>query len=151
MQEPRLEISVHTHMRVITHLMVITVLGFSGCATTPLTAPVQVPPWPASVARTCPQRTILLECFRSSSIRHAMKGLVQRLQACHRPDMESTLVKLTIETRGGAPSCVQHSRLNNQLADCLAKTVARSLVIPDSPKSERCHFRYPILFEGRQP
>jgi hypothetical protein len=53
---------------------------------------------------------------------------------------------LTIETQGGSPSCVDRSTPDSEAARCLAKTVARHLVIPNSDPEERCSFRYPVSF-----
>ena len=60
---------------------------------------------------------------------------------------EPLKVMLTIETRGGAPFCVERAPRDDEAARCVAKVVARHLVIPNSPDDERCHLRYPILFE----
>jgi hypothetical protein len=74
-------------------------------------------------------------------------------------------VMLTVETRGGSPSCIEASVWDNELekfqsipwlgddllfavetARCAATVVARDLVIPDSTPDETCRFRYPLEF-----
>ncbi len=131
-------------MKVITYAAVVLALGWSGCASTPTSVQPRVAAWPASVAQTCPQRTVPLCCFRSPSIRDAMARLTEDFRACHGPHVEPVKAMLTIETRGGAPSCVERSPQDNEAARCLAKAVARHLVIPESPPEEACGFRYPV-------
>jgi hypothetical protein len=138
---------VYTLMNVITRIVVVTALGCSGCASAPTPVPPPVVPWPTSVADTCPQRKVLLECFRKPDISAAMKGLIEHFQACHNPPADPVLVSLKIETSGGTPTCVQHSPRNNEIAGCVAKAVAHYLVIPNSPKDERCDIKYPVRFE----
>ena len=140
----------------------VLALGLSGCASTP--SPVQtllveqpIPAWPASVADTCPERRVSVECFRDSglpkaAVNEGMATLFEKLHACIRRDAVPVKVMLTIETRGGSPSCVEPSVRDNETARCAATVVARDLVIPDSTPDETCRFRYPLKFTwGEEP
>ena len=134
----------------------LSVMGLGGCASTP--RPVQtllveqpIPPWPASVADTCPQRRVSVECFRGSgfpkaAVNEGMADLSEQLQACIRRDAVPVKVMLTIETQGGTPSCVDRSVRDNETALCAATVVARDLVIPESTPDETCRFVYPLKF-----
>ena len=134
-------------MNVIGRVVVVTALWCSGCASAPSPVPSQVEAWPETVADTCPKRKVSLFCFRKPAIRAAMEGLIEPFRACHRPGAEPVTVMLTVETRGGSPSCVARSPRKSETGRCLAKTVARHLVIPNSPDNQRCGFRYPVRFE----
>ena len=146
-KEPSLNGAVQQIMKVITRAVLVIALGLSGCASTPLPVQPRVAAWPASVAETCPRRTVLLECFRKPSIRAAMRRLIEPFRACRLPGAEPVKVMLTIETRGGAPSCVDRSPRSGEAARCLAKAVARHLVIPNSRPDEACSFRYPVWLQ----
>ena len=104
----------------------------------------KVETWPAEVADSCPPRRILPECFRRDAITTAMADLSEKFGECFGPETTPFLVTLTIETRGGAASCVESSLQDNASARCLATQVARHLTIPDSLGEEHCRFRYPI-------
>ena len=80
-----------------------------------------------------------------------MRGLIEHIRTCHRPDAGPVEVTLTIETRGGSPSCVSRTPRDSEVARCVATAVARHLVIPKSWPDERCSFRYPFAFRGRYP
>ena len=77
-----------------------------------------------------------------------METLLPRIQACHRAVKDPLLINLTIETRAGVPTCVEHSRRKNERARCVAQVVAQHLQIPNSPDDEACDIRYPIRFAG---
>ena len=134
-------------MKVITRAVLVLALGLSGCASVPAPVEPRVALWPESVAQTCPERRVSLCCFRTGAIGDAMASLAEDFRACHGPRVEPVMVRLTIETRGGAPSCVERSPQDHEAARCLAKVVARSLVIPDSPPEEACGFRYPVWLQ----
>ncbi len=160
-------------MRVFTCALFVSVLVLWGCAATPNSVKKrlvqQVPPeWPASVADTCPERRVSVECFRAeglpwTAVNEAMEGRYEQLRACIRPDSELVKVKLTIETRGGSPSCVEASvwdkdlerfqslswlhdglRSAGETARCAATIVARDLALPDSPPDEHCRWSTPL-------
>ena len=134
-------------MKVISRAVLVLALGLSGCASVPAPVQPKVESWPGSVAQTCPERRVSLCCFRTGAIREAMERLTDDLRACHGPDVEPVLVELTVETHGGAPSCVEPSPRGSPAARCLARAVARGLVIPDSPPEEACGFRYPVKLQ----
>ena len=148
---------------------------FCGCVSTP--SPVQrgqvhepIPAWPESVAETCPERKVSVECFRregfpKADIRAGMEKLNEQLKGCIRRDSVQAKVRLTIETRGGAPSCVEASVWDKELeayqsvawlhegllsaaetARCAATVVARDLVFPGSPSDEHCRWNFPLSF-----
>jgi hypothetical protein len=144
LREPLRFDAVYPTMKVISRAVLVITLMLSGCASTPIPVEPSVAAWPASVAQTCPQRTVPLCCFRSGSIDAAMKRLTESFLACYRSGAEPVEAMLTIETRGGSPACVDRSPRNNEAARCLAKVVARHLVISDSPGHEACRFRYPV-------
>lgn len=162
-------------MRVFTHALAAAALSFCACASTP--SPVQravvdkpIPAWPASVADTCPEREVSVECFRRegfprTAIREGMTNLEEQLQGCIRRDSAQVRVKLTIETHGGSPSCVEASVWDKDLeayqsvrwlhdgllsagetARCAATVVAGALVLPDSSPDEHCRWNFPIHF-----
>ena len=143
-------------MNIIPRTIVVIALGLSGCASAP--SPVQtllveqpIPAWPASVADTCPERKVSVECFRGSglpkaAVNEGMANLFEQLHGCIRRDAVPVEVMLTIEARGGSPTCVDRSVRDNETARCAATVVARELVIPDSPPDETCRFLYPLKF-----
>ena len=130
--------------------MLYALLGLSflaqSCTTQPLVQPKPATTWPHNVAKTCPKRTIALECFRRSDIDKAMKALSKALNACHPLVDESVMVELTVETRGGRPTCVGHQPTTKAGA-CAVKVVARHLTIPGSKETEQCQFEYPIRYD----
>ena len=144
-------------MSVLTRALAVAALCFCGCASTP--SPAQralveqsIPPWPESVADTCPERRVSVECFRDSglpkaAVNEGMANLFEKLHDCIRRDAVPVKVMLTIETRGGAPSCVDRSPRSGEAARCLANAVARHLVIPNSRPDEACSFRYPVWLQ----
>ena len=140
-------------MKVGVLMVSIVTLWCVGCASAPTVASSPAPPpasvqdWPVSVADTCPRRAVSVECFRRESIDAAMRSLGQKYRACYRPGGVPIKVMLTVETRGGTPSCVQRSPRSDAGALCLATGVAQHLRIPKSPADERCRFRYPLRIE----
>ncbi|MGC6416382.1 MAG: hypothetical protein ACON3Z_04675 [Bradymonadia bacterium] len=116
------------------------------CGTQPLVQPKPAKPWPQNVAKTCPKRTIALECFHRADIDKAMKALSRELNACHPLAGEPVMVNLTVETKGGRPTCVSH-RPTTKTGACAAKVVARYLTIPGSKETEQCQFKYPIRYD----
>ena len=76
-----------------------------------------------------------------------MERFTDDLRDCHGPDVETVSVMLTVETQGGAPSCVEPSPQYSAPGRCLAMAVARGLVIPDSPPEEACGFRYRVKLQ----
>ena len=128
----------------------IFILWTLGCAGSP-TATVKERPstslvWPDSVAADCPPRRISLECFRKPNIDLAMRALVAQFRACHPLDASQSTIMLTVETRGGAPTCVEHTPRNSETGYCVARAVAARFKVPNSPPNERCSFRYPVAF-----
>ena len=145
-REPDGRDAVNRLMNVLSLILVVAMCSLTGCTSVSTPAQRTVTPWPPSVATRCPPRKILPECFRRQAIHRSMKRLVSKLNACNTPGWSPILVMFTIETQGGKPTCVEHGLGDNEIAQCLATTVARHLVIPSSPKNEWCHFRYPIRF-----
>ncbi len=162
-------------MGVLTRALAVAALCFCGCASTP--SPAQralveqpIPPWPESVADTCPESRVSVECFRTygfpwAAVHEGMANIHEQLRGCIRRDSVPVQVKLTIETRGGSPSCVEASVWDNELekfqsipwlgddllfaaetARCAATVVARDLVLPDSPPDEHCRWNSPLHF-----
>lgn len=127
-------------------LLAITFAG-SACASAPIPESPLTESWPLSVDKTCPRRTIVLECFRKPSIETAMAGLIEQFRSCYRPGAKPVKAVLRVETRGGSPSCVGYSPRRSEAARCLATTVARHLSIPNSPPDEACSFTYPIVLK----
>ena len=76
-----------------------------------------------------------------------MHALIDRFHACYSPEASPVKVMLTLETRGGAPSCVESSPEDNAIARCLVGVVANHFLIPGSDPEERCAIRYPLHFE----
>jgi len=134
-------------MNIFLRTAMIVFLGCGGCASTPLSEPLSVEPWPESVAQTCPERERALECFRSPSIRAEMNSLAERFRACYRLGDPPVKVMLNVETRHGTPSCVDATPTDNRAARCLASVVANHFEISEEYDNERCQFRYPIHFE----
>ena len=134
-------------MNAIKYTLVVILLWCSGCASTPLSESLSAEAWPDSVASTCPERERDLECFRKPSIEAAMRGLIERFQACYRPGDPPVKVMLNVETRNGSPSCVESTPSDNQTARCLASVVANHFMISQEYDGERCQFRYPLYFE----
>jgi len=134
----------------------VLALGLSGCAST--SSPIKglgveqpIPAWPATVADTCPERAVSVECFRGAglpkaAVNEGMSKLLEQLHGCIRRDAVPVTVMLTIETQGGSPSCVEPSVLDNETARCAATVVARNLVIPGSTADATCRFNYPLKF-----
>lgn len=75
-----------------------------------------------------------------------MEALSDQLSSCI-PGSESVLVTLTVETRGGLPTCVERTS-SHPSARCAAAVVAHGLVLPEAPSEEMCRFRYPLRFTG---
>ena len=162
-------------MSVLARALAVAALCFCGCASTPrasqgLLVEQPIPAWPASVADTCPERRVSVECFRYegfpwTAIHEGMADLNEQLQGCTPQDSVPVKVRLTIETRGGSPACVEASvwlselekfqalpwlpdeRLSEaETARCAAAVVARGLVLPDSPPEEHCRWHSPVHF-----
>jgi len=131
-------------MKVSAHAIATVALFLSGCVSAAPPAPKPSVPWPATVADTCPEREVPLECFRRASIQAAIESLSVELGACHRPGEQPVDVMLRVETLAGAPTCVERSPREGEAVSCLAKAVARHLVIRDSRPDERCSFRFPV-------
>ena len=137
-----------TTMRFIMTTAIILSFCQAGCGSSPSVNPDAVQTWPQSVADTCPQRKVLLECFRREGIRVGIRTLSPHFHRCIRPGMATVKVMLSIETKGGTPTCVARSPHANKAALCLASAAARHLVIPNSKPSERCSFRFPVLLQS---
>ena len=162
-------------MRTFTRTVAIAALLSCGCASAPKTVQRTAvdppsPVWPESVADECPERKVSVECFRSAgfsrkAIGEGMASLQDQLAGCLRRDAGPVQVKLTIETRGGTPSCVEASVwlhdlekfqtipwladeqvLAAETARCAAAIVARDLVLPESSQDDHCRWNFPILF-----
>jgi len=146
-REPLRDCAVYLSMNHFRRALLVLALCSFGCASSPPVTPSPPTLWPETVADTCPRRRISLECFRKPAVEAAMRRLVEHFRACHRPGMEPLHISLQIETRGGLPACVAHSPRGHPVSDCVASAVARSLVIPESPKEQQCSFRYPVAFE----
>lgn len=134
-------------MNALVLIFAAAALFLGGCATTP--TPVQRPtePWPESVADSCPQRTVLLECWIAPPSDDTFLRLTEKLRSCQPPGAEPVEVRLEVETRGGTPSCVGWEPRDSETARCVAGVFARHLVIAKSPPDERCSFTYPVRFE----
>ena len=158
-------------MSTLIRTLTVTALFFCGCASVPKPALEQLSPaWPESVADECPERKVSVECFRSegftrSAVHEGMSKLEEQLQGCIRREAGPIQISLTIETRGGTPSCVEASVWVNELekfqtlpwladdlvlaaetARCAASVVARDLVLPESPPDAHCRWNMPIHF-----
>ena len=133
------------HVKRRLKIMILLSAALSACATASVSKKPQ--PWPEKVAKTCPERSIPLECFRKQSIRKAMWTLLDRFKQCHQTHSVDLMVRLKIETKAGRPTCVEPTPKNSLLAACTANAVARHLRLPKSPQNERCQIRYPLRFE----
>ena len=142
-------IAVSNLMHIILRAVIVIALGHAGCATAPPAAPSQVVPWPDEVSQTCAKPKVSLCCFRTGLVEPAMHKLVDKFRACGARGAHTVTVMLTIETRGGFPSCVEYtaSPSPSPFAQCVANTVARHFFIPQSHKDERCGFRYPVQWQ----
>ena len=139
-------------MKITAHVMTVIALSLSGCASAPTPAKPLVVTWPEAVADTCPKRTVSVECFRGpafprEAIKAGMAKLHEQFFACIRYEELPIELSVTIETKGGAASCVDASVRDTETARCVAAVVARDLRIPDSPPDETCGFRFPFKFE----
>jgi len=161
-------------MKIVLRAIVVIALGLSGCASAKsanqgLLVEQPIPAWPASVTDTCPERKVSVECFRHegfpwTAISEGMANINEQLRGCLREDSVPLKIKLTIETRGGLPSCVEPSVWVNELekfqsipwltddqlsdaetARCAAAVVARDLVLPDSPPEEHCRWNSRLI------
>lgn len=105
-----------------------------------------------------------MECFRNygfprAAVHEGMSKINEQLLGCSRLASVPVKVELTIETRGGLPSCVEASVWVNELekfqsipwladdrlseaemARCAAAIVARGLVLPESSPDEHCRW-----------
>ena len=111
-----------TTMRFILTTAIILSFCQAGCGSSPSVNPDAVQTWPQSVADTCPQRKVLLECFRREGIRVGMRTLSPHFHRCIRSGMATVKVMLSIETKGGTPTCVARSPHSNKAALCLARS-----------------------------
>ena len=126
--------------------------------------------WPPSVAAECPDRKTSVECFReggspSAAFQVGMSALTEHLERCKSEQPEAVSVRLTIETRGGRPTCVDPSvwvaplekyqslrwlsderKTEAEVARCAAEVFARHFVLPDSAESEHCRWTSRFLF-----
>ena len=109
--------------------MIFLLCVHTGCASKPLQVSDKEELWPHAVNRTCPDRKVLPECFRRQDIDLAMKRLLPFMQNCLQQAGDSTLVKLTVETKDGRPSCIEHRLNGNETAECVAGAVARGVVV----------------------
>ena len=158
-------------MSTVIRTLTLTALFLCGCASVPK-HPIEqsIPSWPESVAEACPERKVSVECFRSegfprSAIHKGMTTLEEQLKGCIRREAGPIQISLTVETRGGTPSCVEASVWVNELekfqtlpwladdlilaaetARCAASVVARDLVLPESPADAHCRWNMPIHF-----
>ena len=142
----RLPVVPRTMMNKLTMIFLLCV--HTGCASKPLQVSDKEEQWPHAVDRTCPDRKVLPECFRRQDIDLAMRRLLPFIQNCLQQAGDSTLVKLTVETKDGRPSCIEHRLNGNETAECVAGAVARELLLPDSPTGEHCRFNYPVRLRG---
>jgi len=158
-------------MSTLIRTLTLTALFFCGCASVPKPPLEQLSPaWPESVADECPERKVSVECFRSEgfprkAIEEGIASLQDQLAGCVRRDAGPVQVKLTIETRGGTPSCIEASVWVEELekfqtipwladeevlaaetARCAAAIVARDLVLPESSPDDHCRWNFPIQF-----
>ena len=94
-----------------------------------------------------------------------MDALAERMEECTRPGSDSVNISLTVETRGGRPTCVEPSvwvaplekyqslhwlsedrESEAEVARCAAAVVARYLVLPESPEDEHCRWDSTLFF-----
>ena len=149
--------AVSESMKTIQAAIVIIALSLSGCASAPSVVETPkinqpIPPWPESVADTCPERKRSIECFRGSGfpkevVREGFATLVDAFHGCIRPESLPVAFTLDIETLDGAPTCVDRSVRDNETARCVATVVARSLRLRDPPPGETCAFTFPFKFQ----
>ena len=158
-------------MSTLIRTLIVTALFFCGCASVPKPPLEQPSPaWPDSVADECPEREVSVECFRSEgfprkAIEEGMASLQDQLASCIRREAGPVQVKLTIETRGGTPSCVEASvwlhdlekfqtipwladeqALAAETARCAAAIVARDLILAESSPDDHCRWNFPIRY-----
>ena len=156
-------------------LLLAPLLLLCACASTPGSAQQghlesQTAEWPASVAPECPERKISVECFRkegfpSAAVEAGMGLISEHLENCGAAPAEPVNVRVTIETKGGRPTCVDPSvwvaslekhqslkwlsedrKAEAELARCAAAAIARHFVLPDSPEDEQCRWSSGLLF-----
>ena len=156
-REPFAAHAVQEAMKLFLLVLAAIAFGLSGCASAPEPVSTQrinqpIPPWPESVAETCPKRRVPLECLHGHGVskrgvNQAFEALVEQLHGCIRPESLPVKVDLRIETRGGVPMCVDRSVRDNATARCAATVVARGLRVSGGSPTETCSFTYPLRFE----